>query len=226
MEADINATNKVIYGTRMLHNMCKYKLMPEQIHSKRNRLADNGTLSKVLFYDIVQQLRRRAGLALVDANDCYNPIAHPMASMVFQKFGVPTSAIKSIFTMIQNMKFYLGTGYGDSNGCASRVDDSAGGKRKTQGMCHSNGATPAAWTVTTIPMITAQCRKDFGAHFIAPISGHHGHLIGRLFIDNTNLFHLEMQGIENIFQAHSKLQDSIINWGKLLIVTVGAPARR
>jgi hypothetical protein len=91
-----------------------------------------------------------------------------------------------------------------------------------QGMCQSNGAAPAAWTVTTIPMIAAQSRKTFGAHFIAPISGQHGHLTGRLFIDDTNLFHLEMQGNENVFQAHSKLQDSIINWGKLLIATGGA----
>ena len=36
MEADFNATNKVIYGIRMLHNMRKYSLMPEEVYSKRN----------------------------------------------------------------------------------------------------------------------------------------------------------------------------------------------
>ncbi len=174
MEADFNATNKVIYCIRMLHNMRKYKLMPEEIYSKRNCLADDGTLSKVLFYNIVRQLRRPAGLALVDANNCYNRIAHPTASMVFQSFGVPTSAIESILTMIQNMKFYLWRGYGDSTG----------DKRKTQGMCQGNDAAPAAWTVTTFPMIAAQCRKDYGAHFMAPISSQQGHLIGGLFVDS------------------------------------------
>jgi hypothetical protein len=53
MEADFNSTNKVIYGICMLANVRKYKLMPEKVYSKRNRLADDGTLSKVLFYDIV-----------------------------------------------------------------------------------------------------------------------------------------------------------------------------
>ncbi len=67
----------------MLANVRKYKLMPEEIYSKRNCLADDGTLSKVLFYDIVRQLRRPAGLASVDADNCYDRIAHPMASMVF-----------------------------------------------------------------------------------------------------------------------------------------------
>ncbi len=82
MEADFNATNKVIYGIRMLHNMRKYRLMPEEVYSERNRLADDGTLSKILFYDIVRQLRCSAGLAYVDADNCYDWIVHPTASMV------------------------------------------------------------------------------------------------------------------------------------------------
>jgi hypothetical protein len=53
MEADFNTTNKMIYGMRMLANVRKYRLMPEEMYSERNRLADDGTLSKVLFYDIV-----------------------------------------------------------------------------------------------------------------------------------------------------------------------------
>jgi hypothetical protein len=53
MEADFNATNKIVYGDRMLHNVRKYKMMPEEIYSEKNRLADDGTLVKVLFYDIV-----------------------------------------------------------------------------------------------------------------------------------------------------------------------------
>ena len=57
MEADFNAANKTIYEVWMLANARKYQLMPEEIFSKRNRLADDGTLSKVIFYDITRQLR-------------------------------------------------------------------------------------------------------------------------------------------------------------------------
>ncbi len=104
MEADFNATNKAISGVRMLANVRKYKLMPEEVYSKRNHLADDETLSKVLFYDIIRQLQRPAGLALVDTDNCYDCIAHPMASMVFQSCGVPTPAIESMLTTIQNIK--------------------------------------------------------------------------------------------------------------------------
>jgi hypothetical protein len=87
MEADFNATNKIIYGQRMLQTARKYKLMPGEVFSKRNCLADDGTLIKVLLYDIVRQTRLPVGISMVDANNCYNRIMHPIASMVFQALG-------------------------------------------------------------------------------------------------------------------------------------------
>jgi hypothetical protein len=70
MEADFNATHKMVYGIWMLDNMRKYRLMPEEVFSEQNHLADDGTLSKVLFFDIALQLHHPAGLASVDADNC------------------------------------------------------------------------------------------------------------------------------------------------------------
>jgi hypothetical protein len=153
MEADLDSTNMVIYGIRMLANIRKYKLMSEEVYSERNRLADDGTLSKVLFYDIVRQLQRLPVLASVGADNCYDGIAHPMASMVFQAFGVSTPTIESMLTTIQNMMFFLHTGYGDSEAYAGGDHDDSKDPIKTQGTCQGNGASPAVWTVTSTPMI-------------------------------------------------------------------------
>jgi hypothetical protein len=95
MKGDFNATNKIVYGTRMVENARKHLLMPDEIFSKRNRMADDGTLSKTLFYNITRQAGVPAAIALVDASKSYDKIAHPMASLVFQAFGVPTTAIES-----------------------------------------------------------------------------------------------------------------------------------
>jgi len=165
MEADFNATNKLIYGNRMLNLTRKYDLIPDEVYSKRNRLADDGTLAKTLFYDIVRQLRWPAGIAVVDADNCYDRIAHPIASLIFQSLGVPITAAKAMLSTIQNMKFFLRTGYGDSLEYAG----STGGKR-TQGLCQGNGAAPAGWTVTTIPMIHAHRKKGHGVHIVSPIT--------------------------------------------------------
>ena len=93
MEADFNFANKTIYSGRMLGNVRKYNLMPEEIFSERNRMVDDGTIAKVLFYDIVKQLRVSAGISSVDASNCYNIIAHAIAYLVFQVFGVQEKAI-------------------------------------------------------------------------------------------------------------------------------------
>jgi hypothetical protein len=76
MEADFNAMNKWVCGVCMLHEARKYKLIPEEIFSKKNCTADDGGLAKTLFYDIVQQTRLPVVIALVDASNYYNLIAH------------------------------------------------------------------------------------------------------------------------------------------------------
>ena len=53
MEADFNAMNKEVYGVRMLEEARKYKLIPEEVLSEKNRMGDNGGLAKTLFYNIV-----------------------------------------------------------------------------------------------------------------------------------------------------------------------------
>ncbi len=156
MEADFNATSKVIYVIRMLSNIRKYKLMPEEVDSKRNRLVDDGTLSKILYYNILRQLRRPSGHALEDADNCYDHICHPMASMIFQALGVPTPAMEYMLSTIQDMKFSLWTGYDDSASYAGSADNTSADPIKSQGMCQGNDASPAAWTATSIPMIAAQ----------------------------------------------------------------------
>ena len=54
----------------------------------------------------------------MDAANCYDRIAHAIASMVFQSFGVPQNAITFMLSAIQEMKFFLRTAYGDSEGFA------------------------------------------------------------------------------------------------------------
>jgi hypothetical protein len=68
-------------------------------------MADDGALCKTLFYDITQQAQVSEAIALVDALNCYKRIVHAMVSMIFQAFGVPMTANKSILGAIENMIF-------------------------------------------------------------------------------------------------------------------------
>lgn len=217
MEADFNATNKIIFGERMLDNARKYKLLPDDIFSEKQRMADDGAVSKILFYDIVRQLKRPAGLASVDAANCYDRVAHAIASMVFQAFGTPPSACTSMLTAIQEMKFFLRTAFGDS-------DKSVGSKvhLKTQGLMQGNGASPAGWAVVSITIIQAHKEEGHGATFLCPISKYSHHAAGILYVDDTDLIHLNLEEEESVTEAHAALQRSVYSWSDLLIATGGA----
>jgi hypothetical protein len=102
IEGDFNATNKIVYGVRMLQNARNHNLMPEEIFSKKNRMADDSMLCKSLFFDIARQACIPVAIALVNASNCHDRIAHAMASLIFQAFGVPTTAIKSMLGAIEN----------------------------------------------------------------------------------------------------------------------------
>ena len=128
-------------------------------------MANNGSLAKVLVYDIGRQLQVCFALSSVDAAQCYDSIAHAIASLVFQSFGVPEAAIQPMLETIQDMKFFLQTAFGDSK-------DFAGSSIEVtfQGLCQGNGAAPAGWEVISITILNAHKRTGHGGHFVCPIS--------------------------------------------------------
>jgi hypothetical protein len=71
-------------------------------------------------------------------------------------------------------------------------------------------------------MIQAHKRKGHGVHLECPITKTALHLVGTLFVDDTDLEHFDMTKIETVTEAHDTLQRSIHNWGKILIATGGA----
>ena len=115
MEADFNAANKIIFGQRMLNNVRQHRLMPEEIFSEKQCMAEDGILAKTLFYDISRQLRAPAALASVDAANCYDRVAHAVASLVFRAVGAQLPMTLTMLTAIQQMQFFLRTAFGDSN---------------------------------------------------------------------------------------------------------------
>jgi hypothetical protein len=207
MEADFNGTNKQIYGVRMLANARKHNLMPEEIFSERNRMSDDGTLTKVITFDIVWQMQRSAGVALVDADNCYDRIAHAIASLVFQAFGVPSTVAESMLTTIQEMKFFLHTGFGDSTEFASSKFEI-----KTQGLGQGNNASPAGWAVVSICIINAHKKKGHGAHFVCPITKLRSHIAGVIYVDDIDLIHFRMDKQEDTLDTIYGLQEVILNF--------------
>ncbi len=176
-----------------MQNACNHCLMPEEIYSKKNHMTDNGMLTKTLFYDVTCQARVPAAIASVDASNCYDRIAHAMASLVFQAFGVPEFAIGSMLSAIENMKIFLRTGFGDSMKFAG-----GGIHIKTQGLTQGNGASLAGWAVISIVILKAHGKKGHGAKFVCPITKLTSHLSTIIYVDNTGLLHINLENNESV----------------------------
>ncbi len=218
MEADFNAANKIMFSNRMMSMVRQHNMMPEEIFSEKGKTAVDGTLAKVLFYDLSRQFRKPAAIASVDASNCFDRICHAIASLVFRSSGVCPSASQAMLGTIAEMRFFLRTAFGDSKTFAG-----GGVEYKTQGMCQGNGAAPAAWGVVSITIINAHKRRHRGATFICPISLLQIDTAGILFVDDTDLMHMDMSNQpSDVNTVHGEMAGAIHNWGHLLLATGGA----
>jgi hypothetical protein len=191
--------------------------MPDEIFSEKQLMAEDGILSKTLFYDISRQLRAPAALASVDASNCYDHVAHAVASLVFRAVGAQLPMTLSMLTAIQQMQFFLRTAFGDS--------DKAIGSRlhlRTQGFMQGNGASQAGWTVVSIVILHAHKAQGHGVSFLCPVSERKKDLACILYVDDIDLLHLCQDEDDTVHDAHEALQSSVTSWGKLLIATGGA----
>ena len=104
MEADFNFSKRIVYGVHMLNNARKHGYAPEETYNEKNKMADDRTLAKVFFFNVARQTRLKAGQGSVDAANCYISVAHAIASLIFQSFGVPKESVQSILETIEEMK--------------------------------------------------------------------------------------------------------------------------
>ncbi len=99
-------------------------------------------------------------------------------------------------------------GFGDSTEVVG-----AAGDIKTQGMCQGNGATGTSWRVTSIYMINSHKKKGHNVRLITPKTKKKLHLAGLLFVNDTDLKHLNTMKTETTMEALPALQGAVMNWG-------------
>jgi hypothetical protein len=116
---------------------------------------------------------------------------------------------------IQEMKFFLRTGFGELTDFASSMLEI-----KTQRLCQGNGASPAGWAVIRICIINAHKKKGCGTHFIFPITKLTSHIARVIYVEDTDI-HFCMDKHEDKLDILYGLQEAMVNWGKLLLASGG-----
>ena len=214
MEADFNCHNRIIFGDRMMKLAREHGLVPEEIYSEKGKTPEDAILQQVLVYDIARQLRRPLMVASVDAAQCCDRIAHAIASLTLRAYKVPTSSVVSMLEPIQDMEYYVRTGYGESS------THSGGKDNKKQGTCQGNTAAPPTWQQISSLLVNAQKHCGHGIDIVAPISGKKHNQVGILFVDDTNLW-AGLGEDDDVDSTMAKGQDAINSWGNNLLAVGG-----
>ena len=117
-----------------------------------------------------------------------------------------------MLTAIEEIKYFLWTAYGESK----NVSDSTT-ELNFQGLCQGSGAVPTGWAVIIITIICSHKRKVHGGHFVCLIFNLTRNLAALLFVDDTDMIYINLKAEETVTVTHKDTQDSISNWGQLII---------
>jgi hypothetical protein len=89
-------------------------------------------------------------------------------------------------------------------------------------MCQGNGAVPAGWAAISITILSAHKKKGHSATFMCPVTNKVVKLAAILYVDDCDLLHINMVDEDSVAVTFEKMQESILNWGKLLIASGGS----
>jgi hypothetical protein len=209
MEADFQMLNRLIFTNRAMAQARHFGLIPDKQYAERQSDGQDGAWLKQLFADISRQARAAIGILSADAGNCYDCIAHAFASLVFQAFGVFNTMVSAMLVTIQNMKFFLRTGFGESTVFMTAVLGAI-----IHGLCQGNTASPAGWSLISSILLAAYKRMGHGAIVQCPISQSKESTAGVLYVDEVDLL------VMNLHLAAPKLWqeavDCAMDWSLVL----------
>lgn len=181
--------NCLVFANRAMALAREHGLIPDEQYAERQSDGqDDGAWLKRLFADVSRQARAAMSIISADAGHCYNRIAHAFALLVFQAFGVFITMVAAMLSTIQNMKFFLRTGFGESS-----VFMTAALGAIIHGLCQGNTAAPAGWSLISAVLLAAYKRMGHGAVIESPISRHEVTSAGVLYVDDVDLLVMNLK---------------------------------
>jgi hypothetical protein len=227
MEADFNFANKTIFGWRMMHFAEDRNDIAGECagSSCKHHEAIDVALNRHLFCDTARQKKCSAAITGADLVQCYDRIAHSIASLGSQRWGVPVNVIKCLLTTIQLMVFFLHTAHGDSTVSYLAATDTAArvswNTHPYQGSCQGNGGGPLLFLSVSSPCVDYMHGIGFLAHLVSAFSTTTFCIIGILYVDDTDLFAIAVYPLESAEQVAHCMQAMTSHWRGCLLVTGG-----
>jgi hypothetical protein len=98
----------------MMNKAFQGDIIPLEQFAKRGSQATEGVLTSGLFCDVARALHKTTAIENVDLANCYDAVAHLIASIALQSFKVCKVMVAIILYMLKTMTWYLKTVFGQS----------------------------------------------------------------------------------------------------------------
>jgi hypothetical protein len=218
LEADYNWLMKLIFAKRMMENAQVNGVIPQEQFAKAGSKCQDGCMIKLFHYDRARVLHWTSGIGSVDFFSCYDSVAHPIASVALQAWGISLMMIKVMLSVLQTMKFFLRTGFGDSATFqfGGTPDDPCGG------LGQGNGAAPPAFTAVSTLLILAYVSMGHGVQVESAISGVLFTIAAILYVDDTDLLLWAKTSGMSDAQFLQQVQSAVTDWGMLALASGGS----
>jgi hypothetical protein len=219
MEADFNFANSLYFGKRTLEIANKQDLIKhDTFGSKNNSCPIEVPLCRLIFFDMVRQMKRNAALGSFDAQTCYDRIAHAFLSLVVQAVDTPQPLIVFMLKAIQNMKLYLRTRYGDSDRyyCSKDI------RQPYQGAVQGNGAAPALWLLISSFILKYMDNGGYFLNIKSALTASQLIFTALMFVDDTDFPIYAESPHERISSIAHRQQATVNSWSHGLTVSGGS----
>jgi hypothetical protein len=185
LEANYNWLNKFVFAKQMMDKAILGDIIPAEQFAKRGSQATEGVLTSGLFCDIAWALHKTAAIESVDLDNCYDAVAHPIASIALQSFKVRKVMVAMMLYVLKTMTWHLNTLFGQSkiSFCGTVLDPS-------MGMGQGNDVAPPSFLAVCTLMINVYPNLGHGVTFIGAWARDAFTLSAVLYVDDSDLFQL------------------------------------
>ena len=214
-EADLNWFMKFIFNDLAMARLEEANMLPEEHYSKKGSTAEDACFEKTLTFDISRQSRVPMAVISVDAAQCYDRVHPALMSLVWLALTNHPHAVIILLHVLQQMKIFTRTGFGDSSTYFGGPDDVP-----MCGLGQGSKAAPSSWLQLSSMIVNAYKAQGYASIIRDPVSGELTESIGCMFVDDTDLYCMNpllLSATLVIIQA----QACVSLWSNLLRATGG-----
>jgi hypothetical protein len=216
LEADYNWLNKFVFAKQMMDEAFEGDIIPAEQFAKRGSQATERVLTSGLFCDIAQALHKTMAIESVDLANCYDAVAHPIASIALQRFKICKVMVVIMLYVLKTMTWYLKTVFGQS-----KISFGGMALDPSMGLGQGNGAPPPGFLAVCTLMINVYCNLGHRVTFILAWAQDAFTLVVVLYVDDSDLFHLAI-GMPLDEEFLQLVQTATNDWAGLVRATGGS----